>query len=154
MGLSEEIKQKNFQSERQKALINILYTNNYAINEINVYLKEINITRQQYNVLRILRGQHPNPASVNLIKERMLDKMSDASRIVARLESKKLINRATSSQDRRAVEIEISDEGLDVLADIDRKTDGFEHIMGNISEEESKLLNELLDKVRTKKRIV
>lgn len=148
MGLSEEIKQKSFQSERQKALVNILYTYNYVITEINIYLKEINITRQQYNVLRILRGQHPNPATVNLIKERMLDKMSDASRIVARLESKGLINRATSSFDRRAVEIEISDKGLKMLSDIDHKTNGFEHVMTSISEEESKLLNDLLDKVR------
>ena len=151
MGLSEEIKQKTFKSERQKALVNILYTYNYTINEINVYLKEINITRQQYNVLRILRGQHPNPATINLIKERMLDKMSDASRIVARLESKKLIKRATSSSDRRAVEIVISEKGLDLLTEIDIKTNGFEHIMANVSEEESKMLNELLDKVRIQK---
>jgi len=151
MGLSEEIKQKSFQSERQKALVNLLYTYNYAITEINIYLKEINVTRQQYNVLRILRGQHPNPATVNLIKERMLDKMSDASRIVARLESKELINRATSSYDRRAVEIEISQKGLDLLADVDRKTNNFEHIMENISEEESGILNDLLDKVRSGK---
>lgn len=151
MGLSEEIKQKSFQSERQKALVNLLYTYNYAITEINIYLKEINITRQQYNVLRILRGQHPNPGTVNLIKERMLDKMSDASRIVARLESKGLINRAKSSYDRRAVEIEISDKGLDMLTKVDQKTNGFEHIMASISEEESKLLNNLLDKVRTQR---
>lgn len=150
MGLSEEIKQKAFQSERQKALVNILYTYNYAITEINIYLKEINVTRQQYNVLRILRGQHPNPATINLIKERMLDKMSDASRIVARLESKELIKRATSSYDRRAVEIEISQKGLDLLANVDHKTNNFEHIMENITEEESRILNDILDKIRAR----
>ena len=85
MKLEKAIRQKGFQNEYQKAIINIIYTHNYLIGKMNPVFKQYGITRQQYNVLRILRGQHPDPATINLIKERMLDKMSDASRIAERL---------------------------------------------------------------------
>lgn len=148
MGLSEDIKQREFKSEHHKALINIIYTYNHIINEMNVFFKEIDITRQQYNVLRILRGQYPNPCSINLIKERMLDKMSDASRIVQRLSSKGLVNRDPSDEDRRSVEVTISKEGLELLSSTDDKVHGFEHLLESLDESEAKQLNELLDKLR------
>ena len=81
MRLEDEIQQKTFKSEQQKAVINLLYTSGFLANLFNDKAKGYDITRQQYNVLRILRGQHPKSASINLIKDRMLDKMSDASRI-------------------------------------------------------------------------
>ncbi len=90
MTLEDEIQQKKFKSEEQKLMINLLYTANWLTSKNDSFFKNSDITTQQYNVLRILRGQHPNPCSVKLIKERMLDRMSDASRIVDKLNTKKL----------------------------------------------------------------
>ncbi len=148
MGLAEEIKQTKFISERQKGLLNLIYTYNSMINEMNAYFKSHDITRQQYNVLRILRGQYPKPASVNLLKERMLDKMSDTSRIVKRLEKKKLVSRQECDSDRRAVEITITKAGLKLLEDTDNTVNGFEHLLDNLSDKEAVQLNNLLDKIR------
>lgn len=148
MGLSEEIHQKKFENEHQKALINIIYTHNHLINEMNAFYKKIGITRQQYNVLRILRGQYPRSCSINLIKERMLDKMSDASRIVQRLTTKKLVQRKVSSEDRRSAEVTITHKGLDLLAETDDKVRGFAHLLGSLDDNEARELNELLDKLR------
>ncbi len=148
MGLSEEIQQTKFTSEKQKALLNLIYTYNTLITEMNAFFKSHDITRQQFNVLRILRGQFPRPCSINVIKERMLDKMSDTSRIVKRLENKGLLSRTDCDSDRRAVEITISEKGLNLLSDTDKKVSGFEHLLGNLNESEAKELNLLLDKIR------
>lgn len=148
MRLEEEIKQPSFKSEHQRLLINLIYTNNHIINEMNTYFKEMDLTRQQYNVLRILRGQHPEPVTVNDIKERMLDKMSDASRIVQRLKTKGLIECKQDKVDRRALAVAISRKGLKLLEDTDEKVGGFEHLLNNITEEEAKTINQLLDKLR------
>ncbi len=148
MGLSEEIQQKKFESERQKALLNIIYTYNTLITEMNAYFKSHDITRQQFNVLRILRGQYPKPCSINVIKDRMLDKMSDTSRIVKRLENKGLLSRTECDSDRRAVEISISEPGLELLSETDRHVSGFEHLLHNLTEDEAETLNTLLDKIR------
>ncbi len=148
MGISEDIKQKSFESEHQKALINLIYTSNHVIGKMNLFFKSYDITRQQYNVLRILRGQHPHPSSVNLIKERMLDKMSDASRIVKRLLEKGLIERKISFYDRRSVEITISEKGLKLLVNTDKEVRNFDHLVENLDTNEAKQLNSLLDKLR------
>lgn len=148
MGFAEDIKQDKFISERQKGLLNLIYTYNGLINEMNNYFKIHKITRQQYNVLRILRGQHPNPANINLLKERMLDKMSDTSRIVQRLELKKLVKRTESDLDRRAVEVTITATGLRLLEETDGTVNGFEHLLDNLNEKETHQLNALLDKIR------
>jgi len=148
MGLAEEIQQKEFKSERQKALVNMIYTHNYVINEMNSFYKEIGITRQQYNVLRILRGQHPEAATVNLIKERMLDKMSDASRIVQRLLKRGLVAKSTASHDKRVVEVTISSQGLELLKNSDAQIRGFEHLFDNLTDQETIALNKILDKIR------
>lgn len=148
MRLEDEIKQSKFHSEHQKALINLIYTNNQMINKMNLFFKEYELTRQQYNVLRILRGQSDNPVTVNLIKERMLDKMSDASRIIQRLKTKKLVECKQDSDDRRALAVVISKKGLELLRQIDEKSKGFEYIVKNLTEQEAGKLNELLDKIR------
>jgi len=148
MSLKDDIKQKEFTSENQKALVNIIYTSNYIINDMNAYFKVIGITRQQYNVLRILRGQYPKAATVNLIKDRMLDKMSDVSRIVQRLEMKKLANKSASKEDKRVAEVKITEEGLLLLSNADKQVSGFEHFFDNLTEEETATLNNLLDKLR------
>ena len=148
MSLEKDIVQRAFENEHQKALVNIIYTYNHLIGHLNTVFKDFDITRQQYNVLRILRGQAPKPASINLIKERMLDKMSDASRIVDRLRAKGFVERSKNKQDKRSAEISITKSGLATLATIHEKSDNFSYLMEGLSPEEAKILNSLLDKLR------
>lgn len=148
MSLENDIKQKEFKSEYQKAVVNLIYTYNHTVDRISTVFKKYDITRQQYNVLRILRGQHPKPTNINLIKERMLDKMSDASRIVERLRIKELLEREQCQQDKRSVEIKISDAGLHLLEQVDPHLLEFESNYIQLSEEEAQTLNHLLDKLR------
>ncbi|MEO1053506.1 MAG: MarR family transcriptional regulator [Bacteroidota bacterium] len=148
MTIESDIQQSQFDNEYQKALINLIYTHNYVVDRMSTVFKAYDITRQQYNVLRILRGQHPQPVTINLIRDRMLEKMSDASRIVERLRIKGLIDRNKSATDKRTVEINISKKGLQLLANADEHVKSFELIFGNLSEGEAVQLNSLLDKVR------
>ena len=148
MKLEEEIKQKKFRNEYHKLAVNILYTHGWLLNNQTKLLKKHDVTSAQFNVLRILRGQYPNPASVNLLKERMLDKMSDASRLVERLKQKDLVDRKICPDDRRRVEVVITDKGLNLLKDIDSHDDEADQIFDKLSSEEAKTINELLDKMR------
>jgi DNA-binding MarR family transcriptional regulator len=148
MRLEDEIQQKNFKSDQQKAVINLLYTSGFLVNLFNNKAKVFDITRQQYNVLRILRGQHPKSASINLIKDRMLDKMSDASRIVERLRIKNLVVRKISDNDKRSVDISITEKGLKLLSDMEPSIDTIDNIFNNFSDQELKSFNEMLDKMR------
>jgi DNA-binding MarR family transcriptional regulator len=148
MSLENDIQQREFRSESQKAILNILYTCYFVQDQMNTLFKKYDITRQQYNVLRILRGQYPGNASVNLIRDRMLDKMSDASRIVERLRLKELVNRKSAEKDKRAVEVTITEAGLKLLDEMQEAIDEFESLLDNLSEEETRQLNALLDKIR------
>jgi len=148
MSLEQDIAQSQFTSAYQKALINLMYTNNHVVDRMNQTFKEYDITRQQYNVLRILRGQAPHPATINLIKERMIDRQSDASRIVERLRLKGLIERRQNDDDRRAVEVSITKEGLALLESMDVDVQSFEGMFKGLTPEEAHTLNLLLDKVR------
>lgn len=147
MELEKEIAQKSFKSERHKAMVNLIYTYYWANNLTRSDFTDYDITPQQYNILRILRGQHPNPSTINLLKERMLDKMCDASRMVDRLKQKDLIDRCVNKKDRRSVDIIISQKGLDLLSKIDAEVNQ-ERLMQNLSDDEAKQLNTLLDKLR------
>lgn len=151
MKLEEEIKQKKFRNEYHKLAVNILYTHGWLVNHHAEHLKKSGITGAQYNILRILRGQYPNPASVNLLKERMLDKMSDASRLVERLLQKNLVDRRICPDDRRRVEVIITERGLNLLKELDQKEDEFDKLFKNLDEAEVKAVNDLLDKMRGKK---
>lgn len=148
MGIEEEIKQsKKFQSEYHKLAVNILYTGSWIYNVNLQRLKPFGISPEQFNVLRILRGQYPKPATVKMLIERMIDKNSNASRIVEKLRAKELLIRKENDGDRRQVDIVISDKGLELLEKIDiiekDLTKGF-----NLSEKEAQQLNELLDRLR------
>jgi len=147
MEIDKEIQSK-FDDNYHRATVNIVFTYNWLAYTMRGQLEKYNITQQQYNVLRILRGQVPNPATVNLLKDRMLDKMSDASRIVDRLVQKNLVTRCTNNKDRRAVDIRISDEGLAILAKLDVELKTSDVIKGNITEDEAAQLSALLDKMR------
>ena len=148
MRIEEEIQSTNFEDSYHKAVVNLSYTYSWLNTILRSEFEKNNLTLQQFNVLRILRGQYPNAATVNLIKERMLDKMSDASRIVDRLVQKGHVSRCTNNKDRRAVDIRISDAGLEVLAKIDSEFKTKEILKNNLSEEEANNLSDLLDKLR------
>ncbi|MDF9798498.1 DNA-binding MarR family transcriptional regulator [Catalinimonas alkaloidigena] len=148
MKLEEEIKQRKFSSEKHKVIINLMYTGNWVYSINKSILKQYNISPEQYNVLRILRGQYPDPSTVMLLNERMLDKMSNVSRIVEKLRVKNLLTRKECPADRRQVDITITREGLALLKQIDRDASISEQAAKNLSTEEAAQLNELLDKVR------
>lgn len=148
MGLEEDIQQKKFRSEYQKGVINIIYTANWLISVHSAHLKKYGLTPEQFNILRILRGQFPRPATVNLLIERMLNKMSNASRLVDKLLVKKLVERKTCREDRRAVDVIITKKGLSLLALLDRQEKEWMKKISVLSETEAKILNKLLDKIR------
>jgi len=148
MRIDEEIQSSKFEDNYHKAVINITYTYGWLSNVFRCRFERYNLTQQQFNILRILRGQYPNPATVNLLKERMLDKMSDASRIVDRLVQKCLVSRCTNNKDRRAVDIRISDAGLAILAKMDEEFKTKDVLQDNLTEEEAAKLSDLLDKMR------
>ncbi len=146
--LEDEIQQKKFKSETQKLAINLTYTHNWLNAHYSAMFRTSDITMQQFNVLRILRGQYPNPCSVKLIKERMLDRMSDASRIVDKLKAKELVDRRECPVDRRSVDILITDKGLALLKSMDSIEEEFKDVFKTLTDEEMKTLNHLLDKLR------
>ncbi len=148
MSLEQDIQQPIFRDEYHKAFLNVLVTSNLLTDRLNEFFKGYDITRQQYNALRILRGQHPNPSTVHVIRERMLDKMSDASRIVERLRMKELVTREDSDVDKRTVQIRITQHGLDLLEKIDPKILALEAPFHSLSLEEVASLNRMLEKLR------
>lgn len=129
-------------------MLNLIYTTNWLTAKQDTLFKNSGITVQQYNVLRILRGQYPNPCSIKLIKERMLDRMSDTSRIVDKLYTKKLLLRKESPNDRRSVDVIISDKGLELLKSLDYIDDLSKQAIKSLSNDEINTLNNLLDKIR------
>ena len=148
MKLEEEISQKSFKTEFHKATVNLIYTYNWLVNYQIELLRPYEITLQQFNILRILRGQYPNPTTIKLLKERMLDKMSDASRIVEKLRIKNLIDRKVCPHERRKVDVIITQKGLELLKEIDNHDDEVISKISSLNEHEVKRLNELLDKMR------
>lgn len=150
MRLEDEIKQEKFKSQHQKAFINIVFTAGWLGSKQASFFKNFGISSQQFNILRILRGQFPKPASVSLLMERMLDKMSNASRLVEKLKQKGLVERHVCESDRRQVDVVITEKGLNLLSEIDLLMPAQEKDFTNLTEAELLLLNELLDKLRSK----
>lgn len=149
MGIEQDIKQSQFASERAKATINIIFTGNWIAQQQTELLKPFDLTVQQYNVLRILRGQQGTPITVLGITERMLDRMSNASRLVDKLLEKQLVQRRECPNDRRAVDILILPKGLELLEQIDVLQEEWTAKHLQLSEEKLKTLNSLLDEFRT-----
>ncbi|WP_291401851.1 MarR family transcriptional regulator [Daejeonella sp.] len=148
MEIGKEINSNKFDNNHQKSIVNLIYTYGWITNLLRQQLNRYDITLQQYNVLRILRGQRPNPATINLIKERMLDKMSDASRIVDRLVQKELVDRTINNNDRRAVDILITTKGLNILSKLDGEL-LFDQILNeDFNNADAGILSDLLDKMR------
>src|SRR6187401_3634334 len=133
MSIEKDIQQMSFVSSKQKAMINVLYTYGWLLERIKNFLAKEDITHQQFNILRILRGASPQPLSTLQIRERMLDKMSDTSRIVDRLIAKELVKKGTCKTDRRLVDVMITDKGRKLLDRLDERQDELDNIIGNIS---------------------
>ncbi len=148
MKLEEEIRQSKFRNEKHKLAVNIIFSYSWLMNLQSKLFVKYDITGNQFNILRILRGQHPKPATVNLLKERMVDKMSDASRLVERLRVKGYVKRELCSKDRRRVDVSITQKGLEILAEMDKLNDNYDSFFQNLTAGESKVINELLDKMR------
>ena len=149
MSIGTDIKQTNFKSPHVKAVINVFYTNSWLETAQMEIFKPFDLTIQQYNVLRILRGQYPTPITVIAIIERMMDKMSNASRLVDKLLLKELAIRRECPNDRRAVDVIITQKGLDLLEELDVLQANWENNLTGLTEEEALQLSDLLDKLRT-----
>ncbi|HEY9008975.1 MarR family winged helix-turn-helix transcriptional regulator [Ohtaekwangia sp.] len=149
MKIEEEISQTKFRNPLQKAIINVIFTSNWIQDRQQNFFKPYGITSQQFNILRILRGQYPNGISGASIKARMMDKNSDVSRLLDRLEAKELIEKKLSPLDKRATDVTISSKGLDVLNEIDKKQQEFDGVIA-LSEDEAEQLSDLLDKCRSR----
>lgn len=145
MKIEEEIKQEKFKTSHQKALINLIYTSNWLQSKQQDFFKNFGITATQFNILRILKGQHPASISATEIKSRMLDRNSDVSRLLDRLAAKKLITKSTCPNDRRAADVTITQTGLNLLETMADRAD--ENVLALTSEEANALSN-LLDKCR------
>ena len=149
MGLEQEIKQgKQFDSEYEKLIVNLIYTNSWLSEQQLKTFKPFGITAPQYKVLRILRGQYPEPCTVNTIIDRMLDRMSNASRIVDRLESKGLVERKVCKTDRRAKDVVITDSGLALLDRVDQASADWIDRFKRITADRIEATNTLLDELR------
>ena len=148
MSIGEDIKQTKFENEYQKGTVNLIYTYHWLNDKSKEFFKTYDLTTQQFNILRILRGSTPKPCTVNDLKERMLDKMSDASRLVDRLIKKELVKKTQLKTDKRVSNISITNKGLDLLEIIDEKSTTLDKLLSNLDEKEIQQFNFLLDKIR------
>lgn len=147
MSIEKDISQRKFGSEFQKAMVNLIYTHNWMMERMKQFFEKADLTPQQFNILRILRGA-AQPLSTLQIRQRMLDKMSDTSRIVDRLIKKGLTKKVVCKTDRRLVDVSITDKGLKLLDKLDEAQNELDSIVSHLSEREASELNNLLDKIR------
>ncbi len=150
MGIEQDINQTVFRNDFQKAAINFIFTANWVNEKLRSFFDKEDITPQQFNILRILRGAG-QPISTLQIRQRMLDKMSDTSRIVDRLLVKDLVQKNTCPNDKRLVDVSITDKGRRILDKIDAHNQEMDAIFDNLTEAEARTLNKLLDKLRADK---
>lgn len=148
MLIEKELKNDKITDEREKMLLNILYTSSWAMNRINTLLKPNGITMQQFNVLRILRGHHPEPATLELIQERMIDKMSNTTRLVDKLIQKNLVIRSVCASNRRKVDIHITEAGFQCLIDAEVSHQQWVDLLKTITPEQASVVNKILSQVR------
>lgn len=148
MGIEKDIQQAKFRNAYQKASINLIYTLAWMKDKTKAIFDAEDITSQQFNILRILRGSFPQPLSTLQIRERMLEKMSDTSRIVDRLIVKGLVKKVICKNDRRLVDVVITDKGKKLLERLDARQDEMDAVLSNLSEKDANILSDLLDKIR------
>ena len=149
MGIEKDIHQNTFTNVKQKAIVNLLFTYGWTIERLKNFLAAEDITHQQFNILRILRGANSQPLSTLQIRERMLDKASDTSRIVDRLILKELVQKNTCPKDKRLVDVTITAKGLQLLEKLDARSSAMDEVMNSLTNEEAGQLSDLLDKMRS-----
>lgn len=145
--IEQLIKQTKFKDEKHKAIVSVIYTSNLLANFHEDFFARFGITTQQFNALRILRGQFPNPSKVSLIRERMLDKMSDTSRIVERLRKAGFVQRVVSPKDRRSVDVLITPKGMGVLLEIEKNEKDLFKPTSKFTDAEAVQLSALMEKL-------
>lgn len=148
MELEQELQQKRFENERHKLALNIMFTAGWLDCQTIRLLKPHGLSPQQYNVLRILRGQHSKAVSANLIASRMIDRSSNVSRLIDKLFVKSLVTREENPEDRRAICIAITQKGLNLLGKIDKEQNSWNTTFKHVTDSEAKLVNTILDKLR------
>ena len=148
MSIEDAIQVERFPSVYQKVSINLIYTMTWADVRLQEFFGEFDLTSSQYNVLRILRGQHPKPVSTALIRDRMIHRNAGVSRLVDRLAEKGFLTKSTCETDRRLVDVVITEAGLGVLRKMDDQKARIDAIYANLSEDEALELSRLLDKIR------
>jgi DNA-binding MarR family transcriptional regulator len=148
MSIEKDIQQSKFRNEYHKTVVNLIFTYNWITEKTKQFFDKGDITSQQYNILRILRGAG-KPLSTLQIRQRMLDKMSDTSRIVDRLVKKELVQKVICKTDRRLVDVTITDTGLQLLDKLDSYNEQMDAMLGSLTEDDAKMLNQLLDKIRS-----
>lgn len=151
MGIEEDLKQgKEYDNPYEKLIVNIMFTNSWLMDQQNQIFKPFGLTAPQYNVLRILRGQYPEPCTVNTLIERMIDRMSNASRIVDRLETKDMVERTVCKTDRRAKDVLITERGLMLLDKVDAALHQWLSTLETVSADKVMDINSSLDLLRGK----
>ena len=148
MSIEQAIKQGKFDNEYEKGAVNILFTGSWLSNINSTRLKKHGITPEQYNVLRILRGSHPESMMLSHVTARMIDKSSNCTRLVEKLRQKGLLKREICENSRRQVDITILDSGLSLLRKIDAEAGQWLDTLKNITKSEAQELNRILDKLR------
>ncbi len=146
--IEEAIQQKEFKDPYNKLVVNLLYTHSYMVTSQNCLFKPHDLSPEQYNVLRILRGQNGAPTTVSSIQDRMLNKMSNASRLVDKLKMKDLVKREECPSDRRQVDVLITEKGLELLNQLEIQVEEGNRNIVKLTKEEAIQLNDLLDKLR------
>src|SRR6187551_555632 len=136
MGIEKDIHQESFRNDFHRAYVNLFYTYGWLMERVKKVLSKSDITPQQYNILRILRGSHPTPLSTLQIRDRMLDKMSDTSRIVDRLLAKGYVSKKISKTDKRLVEVKITSKGKNLLAKLDKRNKQMDDITDGLNDSE------------------
>mgnify|MGYP001548627998 FL=1 len=149
MRIEEIIKPNSPMAMEKKTLLNVMYTQNVISEKFNELLKPFDLSPEQFNVLRILRGQKGKPANMSMIQERMIAKTSNTTRLVDKLLLKELVLREVCPINRRKMEITITEKGLELLLQLDPLVEAHEQSFSqNLTVAELELLNELLEKFR------
>ena len=148
MRLEEQLQQTTFDNAMHRLRVDILYSAGWLANQIKGFLSPYGITQKQFNILRILRGAHPDMMPIEEVRNRMIDKSSDVSRILDRLISKKLVKKKPCTIDKRSNRVCITDEGLALLREIDSNIQNLDSITNNLNQQEAEQLCALLEKMR------
>lgn len=147
MEIGSELHQRKFRNEYHKVTVNLVFTYGWLAGKLKAFFDPYGLTHQQFNILRILRG-NKGPLSTMKIRDRMIDRMSDTTRVVERLITKGLVVKNVNRKDKRVVDVSITEKGLALLAEIDLRQNDLDNIVATITPQQAKNMNYILDKLR------